>query len=298
MKKILSRWATQGLVGALWLLHWLPLPILAAIGQALGRLLYLLVPGRRRVVRRNLALCFPEWEAARREAVVRSHFGVLGRSLLERGLLWWASRQRLERIIEVRGLDRLRGLVEQGQAVILLMPHFVALDAAGTRTAMNFDCVSIYARQRNAVIDHWLRHGRSRFGDQLLQPRHESIRGTIKAMRAGRPFFYLPDMDHGRKESIFVPFFGVAAATISGLPRFAKMGQAVVVPVTVRMRPGGEGYLVTYHEPWESYPEGDLEVDVRRQNAVIEAMVREMPEQYYWVHRRFKTRPEGEAGVY
>ncbi|MCB1957145.1 MAG: lipid A biosynthesis acyltransferase [Rhodocyclaceae bacterium] len=298
MKKILARWSTNALVALLWLLHWLPLPILAALGQGLGHALYLLVPGRRRVVRRNLALCFPDWDETRRTEVMRAHFGVLGRSLLERGLLWWGSRQRLERLIEVQGMERLRALVDAGTPVILLVPHFVALDMAGARTAMSFDCVSIYARQRNEVIDHWLRHGRSRFGDQLLQPRHESIRGTIKAMKAGRPFFYLPDMDHGRKESIFVPFFGVPAATISGLPRFARMGSAVVVPVAARMRPGGAGYLITYGEPWQDYPCGDIEVDVRRQNAVIEAMVREMPEQYYWVHRRFKTRPEGERSVY
>ena len=179
-----------------------------------------------------------------------------------------------------------------------MVPHFVALDAAGTRTALNFNVVSIYARQRNPVIDRWLRHGRSRFGDQLLQARHESIRGTIKAMKAGRPFFYLPDMDHGRKESIFVPFFGIPAATITGLPRFTRMGGAVVVPCKVSMLEGGAGYQLDYGEPWADYPSGDLEADVRRQNEAIEAMVRETPEQYYWVHRRFKTRPEGEPSIY
>ncbi|MCB1927838.1 MAG: lipid A biosynthesis acyltransferase [Rhodocyclaceae bacterium] len=286
------------LVALLWLLHWLPLPLLAALGRGLGRLLYLLVGGRRKVVLTNLALCFPQWDDARRRQVARDHFACLGRSLLERGLLWWAPRERLERIIKASGESRLRELVDAGTPVIMLVPHFVALDVAGTRTALGFDVVSIYARQRNAVIDHWLRHGRSRFGDQLLQPRHESIRGTIKAMRAGRPFFYLPDMDHGRKESIFVPFFGVPAATITGLPRFAKMARAVVVPVSVRMLPGGEGYHVDFGEPWRDFPTDDVEADVRRQNAAIEAMVGAMPEQYYWVHRRFKTRPEGEPSVY
>jgi len=298
MNNKLSEWATQLLVALLWLLHWLPLSLLSRLGQGLGLLLYLLVGGRRRVVLKNLSLCFPDWSEQRRRRVARQHFACLGRSMLERGLLWWAPRGRLERLISARGIDRLRRLVDGGTPVILLVPHFVALDMAGTRTAMAFDSVSIYARQRNPVIDHWLRHGRSRFGDQLLQARHESIRGTIKAMKAGRPFFYLPDMDHGRKESIFVPFFGVPAATISGLPRFAKMGHAVVVPVAVRMLPGGQGYQVDYGEAWQDYPSGDLEADVRRQNEAIEAMVREMPEQYYWVHRRFKTRPEGARPVY
>ena len=298
MKAVLAQLASHALVALLWLLHWLPLGVQARIGSALGALLYRLVAGRRKVVLTNLRLCFPQWSESEREAVARRHFGVLGRSLLERGLLWWAPRERLLRLIRVSGEERLRAIVDGGTPVILMVPHFVGLDAAGTRTAINFDAVSIYARQRNPVIDRWLRHGRSRFGDQLLQARHESIRGTIKAMKAGRPFFYLPDMDHGAKESIFVPFFGVPAATISGLPRFARMARAVVVPCSIRMLPGGQGYQLDYGEPWSDYPGGDVEADVRRMNTYIEGMIREMPEQYYWVHRRFKTRPQGEPRIY
>ena len=222
----------------------------------------------------------------------------IGRSLFERGLLWWAPRERLERIIRITGTERVQALLDAGTPVILMAPHFVGLDMGGTRVTMAFDIVSIYARQSDKVIDRWLYHGRSRFGDQRLLPRDESIRSTVRAMKAGRPFYYLPDMDHGRKESIFVLFFGIATATITGLPRFARMAGAAVVPCQTRMLPGGAGYEVTLGEPWTDYPSGDVAADVTRMNAEIERMVLAAPEQYYWVHRRFKTRPEGERRFY
>lgn len=158
--------------------------------------------------------------------------------------------------------------------------------------------VSIYARQRDKVIDRWLFHGRSRFGSQVLLRRDESIRASIKAMKEIRPFYYLPDMDNGPDDSIFVPFFGVQAATLSALPRLAKLGGAVVVPCFTRMLPGGQGYVVELGEPWRDFPGGSVEADTRRMNACIEDAVRTMPAQYYWVHRRFKTRPPGEPKLY
>lgn len=298
MKRWIAELPSRFLVALLWLLHWLPLAILAPLGRALGLLLHVLIAPRRRVVRINLRLAFPELSQAERDRMARRLFANLGRTLLERGLLWWAPRARLERLIAVDGDERVRALLSAGRPVILMAPHFVGLDMGGTRVTMLFDIVSIYARQRNQVIDRWLLHGRSRFGDQLLQPRHESIRATVKAMRAGRPFYYLPDMDHGRKESVFAPFFGVQAATITGLPRFARMADAVVVPCVTRLLPGGQGYRLSFGEPWENFPSGDVDADVARMNAEIEALVRTMPDQYYWVHKRFKTRPEGEPRIY
>ena len=147
-------------------------------------------------------------------------------------------------------------------------------------------------------LDRWLHHGRSRFNDQLLLSRHDGVRATVKAMKAGRPLYYLPDLDYGRKESIFVPFFGVPAATITGLPRLARLANAAVVPCVVRMRPGGEGYVLELGEAWADYPSDDVEADTLRMNAWLEGVIRTMPEQYYWVHRRFKTRPEGEPRIY
>lgn len=286
------------LVAIFWLLHWLPLPVLAALGNGLGVMLYAFARARRHIVATNLRLCFPELDDAARRLLARAHFRGLGRSILERCLLWWGRADRLKRLIRLEGDGPLRALIAEGRPVILLAPHFLGLDMGGARITMEFNIVSIYARQKDPVFDRWLLHGRSRFGDQLLLSRQDGVRGTVKAMKAGRPFYYLPDMDYGRKDAIFVPFFGVPAATITGLSRLSKLAGAAVVPCVTRMLPGGQGYVVELGEAFEAFPTGDVEADTARMNRWIESIIRTMPEQYYWVHRRFKTRPEGEARPY
>ncbi len=285
-------------IAVFWLLHWLPLAVLAPLGQAFGLLLYVLVAPRRKVVLTNLRLCFPELSEGERRTLARRNFAVTGRSMLERGLAWWAGPARLRAMVRIEGLERLNALKAAGRPVILLAPHFVGLDMAGTRLSMEGDFVSVYARQKDKVFDRWLYHGRSRFNDQLLLSRHDGVRATVKAMKAGRPFYYLPDLDYGRKESIFVPFFGVPAATITGLPRLARLAGAAVVPCVTRILPGGAGYVLELGVAWADYPSDDVEADTRRMNAWLEGVIRTMPEQYYWVHRRFKTRPEGEPRIY
>ena len=285
-------------VGLLWLLHWLPLPVLSRCGNALGSLSFHLGRRRRHIVLVNLRLCFPELPEEQRKQLARAHFRVLGRSMLERSLLWWASTERLSRLITVVGEDHLRTLVEAGRPVLMLTPHFVGLDAGGAAIAMRFDCASIYAVQSNRVFDRLLLRGRQRFGDQLLLSRQEPVRASVRAMKAGRPLYYLPDMDFGRRDSIFVPFFGVQTATVPGLSRLARLAGATVVPCLTRILPGAAGYLVTVGEPWQDFPSRDVEADTARMNAWIEEAIRSMPEQYYWVHRRFKTRPEGESRPY
>lgn len=285
-------------VALLWLLHWLPLSMQAPIGRAIGLLLYWIITPRRKVVLTNLRLCFPDQSEAERRALAKEHFALAGRSLIERGIAWFAPEERVRRIVRIQGEEKLAKLIEARQPVILLTPHFLGLDLGGTRIASSFNCVSIYARQKDQVIDRWLYHGRSRFGSQVLLRRDESVRASIKAMKEIRPFYYLPDMDNGPEDSVFVPFFGVQAATLSALPRLARLGGAVVVPCVTRMLPGGEGYVVELGEPWTDFPGSDVETDTRRMNACIEELVRTMPAQYYWVHRRFKTRPPGEAKIY
>jgi KDO2-lipid IV(A) lauroyltransferase len=285
-------------VAVFWLLHFLPLPALAAVGKAFGCLLGLLGRRRREVVRINLELCFPGLSAAERERLVGDHFRVLGRSILERGVLWWGRRERLERLIRIEGAEKLRARLDAGRPVILLAPHFVGLDAGGVAVAMRFDSLSMYAEQANPGFDRLLLEGRRRFGDQLLLTRQDGIRATVKAMKAGRPFYYLPDLNTRRREAVFVPFFGVPAATTDGLSRLARIAGAAVLTCVTRMLPGGQGYLAEIGDAWENFPTGDVRADTARMNAWIETAVRAMPEQYYWVHRRFKTRPEGEAEPY
>lgn len=288
---------TRLVVGLLWLLHLLPLRVIAAIGRGLGAILWRLAGERRRVVRTNLRLCFPALQGSEREILAREHFKLVTRSFLERSLAWWASAERIRRLVRVDGLDKFKALAAS-RPTILLVPHFVGLDICATRLALEINAVSIYANQKNVALNRLLLLGRSRFGDQLLLSRQEGVRTTIKAMRAGRPFYYLPDQDYGARDAIFAPFFGVPAATITGLSRLARLGDAAVVPCIARMEPGGQGYVLQIGEPWADFPSDDVEADTERMNAAIEQFVLTMPAQYYWVHKRFKTRPPGEARLY
>ena len=244
----------------------------------------------------NLRLCFPELDDAARRALARRHFRAFARSMLEHGTLWWGSRRQVEDLVHIEGLEHWRGVT--GRPVILLAPHFVGLDMGGIRLAADFRLNSVYSRQKSAVADAILIHGRTRFGQTTLFARQDGIRPMIKSLKGGEPFYYLPDMDLGARDSVFAPFFGVPAATITGLSRIAQLAGAVVVPCVTRQLPGGAGYVVKLYPGWEGFPSGDLEADARRMNAFIEACAREMPEQYYWLHKRFKTRPAGEAGFY
>ncbi|MDP1605043.1 MAG: lipid A biosynthesis acyltransferase [Rhodocyclaceae bacterium] len=294
---------TRIALALMWLLRWLPLPVLAVFGRAFGRLLHAFGRHRRQVTLTNLALCFPQLSEAERSALAKRHFEVFGRGFLERGLLWWASPSRIRRLVKIEGLERLAAL--QDQPVILLVPHFVGLDMGWTRLSLERDMVSIYANQKNLLFNAALYRGRLRFGGSELFSRQEGTRRAIKAMKAGRPFYYLPDMDYGERDTIFVPFFGVPAATITGLSRLARMAGATVLPVITRMT--NTGYVVEIGAPWADYPGASIEAnypgvgieaDTRRMNAFIEAEIIKMPEQYFWLHKRFKTRPPGTNKLY
>ncbi|MBI5918732.1 MAG: lipid A biosynthesis acyltransferase [Nitrosomonadales bacterium] len=283
-------------VSILWLIHFLPLSAQAAIGNGLGRLLYAVGRERRRVATINLHLCFPELSDEQRNDLVRQTFCAFARSFIERGILWWSSAERIRSLIRVEGREHFEAI--KGQPAILLTPHFVGMDAGGQWVAQHTDTVCMYANQKNQYLTRLLLEKRSRFGNQHLYSRQQGLRPILKGMRQGMPFIYPPDQDQGVKDGAFIPFFGVSAATMTSVPRIAQMTGAKVVPSLTRVLPGGQGYVLTFYPAWDNFPSGDDLADTRRMNAFIEDRIREMPEQYFWLHKRFKNRPEGAEKFY
>jgi KDO2-lipid IV(A) lauroyltransferase len=293
--QILRRLGSELGVFVLWLVHFLPMRWIGAIGAGLGWLLYQF--GRGHVTRVNLALCFPQMPERERHALGLKHFKMLGRNAVELSIMVWGSERQLLELIRVEGLEHLRAAADGGKPVIALAPHFIGLNMGGIRVAHEYPGTSsIYSRQKNPVLDRVFLRARTRFGNPHLVSRQEGLRSVIRVIKSGKPFYFLPDMDFGIRDAIFSPFFGVPTATITALPRLARLTSAKVVPVITRQE--GRGYVARFYPAWEDYPTGDVEADVARMNAFIEERVREMPEQYLWMHKRFKTRPEGEAKFY
>jgi len=280
----------------LWLLHFLPFRVLVWIGTTLGSLLYLIAAERRRVGAINLKLCFPDLSDEARKKLLREHFRMFSRGLIERTILWWSSAEYISSLIRVEGVEHFEAVKDKPS--ILLTPHFVGMDVGGQWIAQHTDTVCMYANQKNRYLTELLLKKRARFRNQRLYSRQQGLRPILKGMRAGMPFIYPPDQDQGVKDGAFIPFFGVPAATMTSVARIAQMAGAKVVPSITRLLPGGAGYVLTFYPAWENYPSGDEIADTRRVNEFIEDRVREMPEQYFWLHKRFKTRPEGEARFY
>jgi KDO2-lipid IV(A) lauroyltransferase len=273
----------------------LPLAWVRGIGHAFGVFLYLVVWPRRRVVHANLRVCFPHWSAAERERVARDCFVYVAQAWLDRSWLWHGApeltRRRLALTGAVQELD--------GEAPTLLFaPHFVGMDAGLTALSQTVPrrFVGIYTHQSNPVVDAWVFAGRNRFGQIRALRRSDGVRELVSSLRAGDLMYLLPDMNFGPEESIFVPFYGVAAATVPSLSRFARLGRAKVVPIVTRMTP--TGYEVRVLAAWSDFPTDDVAADTATMNERLQGYIDAMPAQYYWVHKRFKTRPAGEAPIY
>lgn len=268
------------------------------MGMGLGRLAGRIARERRRVALTNLAICLPELSPQGRAKLASLHFGYLGVAALTQGLVWGAKRQRLARLVRIRHRERFDEPWGQGRNIILMVPHFIGLELGGAAfTALVHPGMYMYQKIRDPVIDAQMKASRVRFGALSIE-RQDDLRGLVPEMRKGIPFFYLPDQDAGQRRGIFVPFCGMPAATVPMLGRFAALADALVIPLYAHYVPWGGGLELIFGLPLGSFPSGDQERDTAYMNTVIEAQIRAMPAQYFWVHRRFKTRPPGDAPVY
>lgn len=272
-----------------------PLGVVRALGWGMGWCLYLLIPARRRVVMTNLALCFPEQTNEYRRAISHQVFIKFAQTWLDRGWLWHGTPQTTAKRLRLVGdVAQLAG----NEPTVLFAPHFMGLDAGATALSQNVPrrFSTIFTPQSNKAIDAWIAKGRNRYGNAKLYDRMAGIKPVLSALRAGDPLYLLPDMDFGENECVFVPFYGVQTATVPSLSRFARLGRAKVVPVLTRMT--DDGYEVEILPAWENFPTADAVADTALMNARLQDYIATMPEQYYWVHKRFKTRPTGEPDVY
>jgi KDO2-lipid IV(A) lauroyltransferase len=277
------------------LLGRLPLAWVRALGWLLGCVLYAVVVPRRRVATTNLRLCFPNKTLRQIRVLVFQTFIHFAQAWLDRGWLWHGAPDVVRRRLLLTGaVSELQGLVP----VVIFAPHFVGLDAGWTALTQQLTrhFTTIYTDQANKVIDAWILAGRQRFGQARLFGRVEGVKTIVAALRSGDPLYLLPDMNFGVEDSVFVPFYGVTAATVPSLSRFAKLGRAKVVPVITRMTP--TGYAVEVMPTWQGFPSDDLVADTALMNQRLQSYIDTMPDQYFWVHKRFKDRPAGVLGVY
>jgi KDO2-lipid IV(A) lauroyltransferase len=272
-----------------------PLGWIRALGWLLGGALYALAVPRRRVVKTNLGLCFPAISKRQRDAIAFETFVRFAQAWLDRGWLWHGSPVLVARRLKLTGArHELDGL----DPVVIFAPHFVGLDAGWTALTQQIprQFTTLYTHQSNKVINDWILKGRQRFGRTQLFGRLDGFKTIASALRAGTPLYLLPDMNFDVKESVFVPFYGVPAATVPSLSRFAKLGRAKVVPVVTRMTP--QGYEVEIMPAWKDFPSEDLTADTALMNQRLQAYIDTMPSQYYWVHKRFKDQPLGMPPIY
>jgi KDO2-lipid IV(A) lauroyltransferase len=280
-----------------FLSHW-PLPALRVSGHVLGLLLWAAVSSRRRIVQINLRLCFPHKSDAEIHQLARAHFVQFAQSLLDRAWLWHAPLPLVAQRLQWVGSNlAMNQLVQEGPKVVFA-PHFVGLDAGGLALTLKASkpVAFIFVPQHNKVMDAWVNQGRQRTGNVKPYFRHEGVKHIMSGLRHGEMLHLSPDMDFGPEESVFVSFMGVPAATVPSLSRFARLGRAPVMSLVTRMTP--QGYEIEVSEMWSDFPTADVQADTQRMNDELAKAIERSPDQYYWVHKRFKTRPEGSPAVY
>lgn len=289
-------WRTWLGMGLWWLVAQLPFALLVTMGQVLGNVLYRIGGARRKITERNIELCFPQMSPQQRHELVRKNFESYGIALFEVPFAWWAPPKRFDSLVRVEGMEHIASL--NGQGALLMAIHYTTLEVGAQAVGRFFPIDAMYRPHNNPVYDFLQRKGRLARSKASEVYSRDDVRGVARALRNGSVIWYAPDQDYGRRQSIFVPFFGIPAATVTATARFAQMGKARVVPFSHVRLPGAAGYRVTVHPPLEDFPVGDDVADAMRINTLVEDFIRQQPDQYLWAHRRFKTRPSGEEPLY
>lgn len=291
-----KHWGTWLLLGVFKLVALMPLRGSYMLGGLLGKAFYRFAASRCNIARVNIALCFPELSQEAQEQLVRGIIHNVGLGFIEAAIALWGQRNKLDGRYHIKGLDILERIKASGKGMLLVGAHYTTLDIAGRLMGQNFPTDMVYRRDdKNEVLAYAIARAREEQSGECIA--RDNTRHLVKNLRRGRCVWYAPDQDYGAQEVVFAPFFGIQAATLTATSRLAKIGRAQVVPF-VHYRDENGVYQVEIKEPLEGFPSGDDVADATRINAGIEAAVRCYPEQYLWVHRRFKTRPEGEPALY
>jgi len=285
-------------LGLLWLTVQLPYRVLLVMGRLLGLGMYRIAGVRRRIAARNLALCFPELPPVERERLLKENFASTGIAFFEMAMSWWWPKARLARLAHVEGLEHLQAAQQAGEGAILMACHFTTLEIGAALLGQRHTIDGMYREHNNPLFDFVQRQGRERHNLDSLAVEREDVRGMLKLLRKGRAIWYAPDQDYGAKQGIFVPLFGIPAATVTATTKFARLGKARVIPFTQQRLADGSGYRMVIHPPLADFPGESEEADCLRINQWVESAIRECPEQYLWAHRRFKSRPPGSPKLY
>lgn len=288
-------WPTWFAIGLMRLVSALPLRWIEIIGFAFGRLLYIAMPSRRRIGEINLRIAFPDENERQIRRRNKLCFDNLGLAAFELGLSWWQS-DRLLRICEVKGLEHLQQALQQEHGVIILTAHFTCLEIGGPVLNHHVPFQVMYKRAHNKLFDGFMKYHRGRLYKAIVD--HHKPITMIKGLKKGYAAWYAPDQDFGGKDTLFVPFFGVDATALTAPARMAKIAQAPVVPYYIQRKPRGAGYTLTILPTLENFPTEDATNDALRINQVLEQMIMKNPDQYLWVHKRYKNRPDNQAAIY
>jgi KDO2-lipid IV(A) lauroyltransferase len=283
-------------VGLLRLLVLLPFRAQLVLGAGLGQLMHLLLRNRRRIAAINLRLCFPDLGEDERRRLLRRHFASLGIGIFDQGMAWWASDRRVKKLVRIDGIEHLSEALRGGRGAILLSGHFPATELTGRAVKLEVpELAALYRTTRNPLVDELLRRGRRRTAAVIPK---DNMRQLLRTLKQGSAVWYAPDQSYRRQYSVLLPFFGEPAMTNGALTHIARLSGAPVVPYFPRRLADGSGYHATIMPALEGFPTGDLAADARRVSALFEERIRLAPDQYYWVHRRFKGRPEGYPDPY